>query len=243
MAIRNTGDDAMLKTRAIAALGTISLAVTGGAALLLNSPMPASAIAGSVLTVPPPRVDIDPPKGLQTAVLAGGCFWGLEGVFEHVKGVRRVESGYAGGTAATATYDQVSSERTGHAEVVRIVYDPSIISYGRLLQVYFAVAHDPTQLNRQGPDTGTSYRSAIFPQTEAQRKVAAGYIAQLGAAKTWPRPIVTQIETGKFFPAEPYHQNFFNLNPGHPYIRINDAPKVANLRASFPAMWRATSAP
>ena len=226
---------------AVATTTIVALAL-GAGAFFLSDLSPAPARAEAAVTIAPPRVDIDPPKGLQTAILAGGCFWGMEGVFQHVKGVRRVESGYAGGSADTATYDKVSSERTRHAEAVRIVYDPRLVSYGRLLQVYFAVAHDPTQLNRQGPDTGPSYRSAIFPQSEAQKTVATRYIAQLGASGAYKRPIVTAIESGRFYPAEAYHQDFLSRNPNHPYIRINDAPKVASLKARFPAMWQATPA-
>lgn len=226
----------------VASTTAIVALALGVGAILFEGAHPAPARAEAAVAIAPPRVDIDPPKGMQTAILAGGCFWGLEGVFQHVKGVKRVESGYAGGSADTATYDQVSSERTRHAEAVRIVYDPQVISYGRLLQVYFSVAHDPTQLNRQGPDTGTSYRSAIFPQSEAQKTVATRYIAQLGAAGAYKRPIVTKIESGRFYAAEAYHQDFLNRNPSHPYIRINDAPKVANLKATFPAMWQATPA-
>ncbi|HEU0043829.1 peptide-methionine (S)-S-oxide reductase MsrA [Sphingomonas sp.] len=186
--------------------------------------------------IPAAKVDVPPAAGLQTAVLAGGCFWGLEAVFEGIKGVRDVQSGYAGGTRATATYDLVSSETTRHAEVVKIVYDPRQVSYATLLRVFFSIAHDPTQLNRQGPDTGPSYRSAVFPQTPAQAKVARAYIAQLGAARTFGAPIVTRVETGQFFPAEGYHQDFARRNPGHPYIVRWDAPKVAGFRAGFPAL-------
>lgn len=174
--------------------------------------------------------------GRQTAVFAGGCFWGMEAVFEHVKGVTNVTAGYAGGTRDTATYDQVSSETTKHAEAVRIVYDPAKVSYATLLRVYFSIAHDPTQLNRQGPDSGYSYRSAIFPQSAAQRGVAAAYIAQLGQAHVFAKPIVTKIESGAFFPAEDYHQNFYDRNPNHPYIVTFDKPKVAAFRAGFPQL-------
>ncbi len=208
-----------------------------------------AALAWPMLTAPPahaeqarmlPRASIadTAAKGMQTAILAGGCFWGMEAVFEQVKGVRSVISGYAGGTANTATYDQVSTERTGHAEAIRITYDPAQVSYGTLLRVFFAVAHDPTQLNRQGPDTGPSYRSAIFPQTAAQAKAAQAYIAQLGRVRAFDRPIVTRIETGRFFPAEAFHQDFFRRNPGHPYIVRWDKPKVAAFRAGFPALVR-----
>ena len=171
----------------------------------------------------------------ETAVLAGGCFWGMEGVFEHVRGVRDVTSGYAGGSARDANYDRVSSERSGHAEAVRIKFDPRQISYAQLLRIYFSVAHDPTQLNRQGPDTGPSYRSAIFPQNAAQRQLAARFITQLRAAK---RPVVTRIENGSFYPAEAYHQDYAILHPNQPYIVYNDAPKVENLKAMFPDLWR-----
>jgi peptide-methionine (S)-S-oxide reductase len=168
------------------------------------------------------------------AILAGGCFWGLEGVFERVNGVSAVTSGYAGGLAKDATYDAVSSEKTGHAEAVRITYDPTRISYGQLLQIYFSVAHDPTQLNRQGPDTGTSYRSAIFPQNAEQRATAAAYITQLGKAKSFGRPIVTKLESGSFYAAEDYHQDFMRKNPKHGYILAWDVPKVKALAATFP---------
>jgi peptide-methionine (S)-S-oxide reductase len=172
----------------------------------------------------------------ETAVLAGGCFWGMEGVFEHVKGVTDVTSGYAGGSAKDANYDHVSSERTGHAEAVRIRFDPRQISYAQLLRVYFTVAHDPTQLNRQGPDTGPSYRSAIFPQTPAQRQLAVRFITQLRAAK---RPVVTRIENGPFYPAEGYHQDFMRKHPLHPYVVVNDRPKLAKLKRAYPQLWRA----
>ncbi|HEX8387562.1 MAG TPA: peptide-methionine (S)-S-oxide reductase MsrA [Sphingomonas sp.] len=190
--------------------------------------------------VPIPAAKIDTPKGAgpQVAVFAGGCFWGVEAVFEQVRGVRSVVSGYAGGTRETASYDQVSTERTGHAEAVRIVYDPAQVSYATLLRVFFSVAHDPTQLNRQGPDHGPSYRSAVFPQTPQQAAVARAYIAQLSAARAWPRPIVTRIETGAFFPAEAHHQDFARRNPTHGYIVRWDKPKVAAFRAGFPTLSR-----
>jgi peptide-methionine (S)-S-oxide reductase len=187
---------------------------------------------------PPARVDVPAAGGLQTAVFAGGCFWGMEGVFEHVKGVRAVVSGYAGGTARDASYEQVSSETTGHAEAVKISYDPKQISYGQLLRIFFT-EHDPTSLNRQGPDSGTSYRSAIFPQNAAQRQAAQAYVAQLNAAHAFPRPIVTRIESGGFYQAEAYHQGFLRKHPDHPYIRMWDLPKLGDLRKQFPAFWRA----
>ena len=213
-----------------------ALAMGGGVVSLIALTAPAA--AERARPIPAARVDVPPAPGLQTAVLAGGCFWGVEAVFEGVKGVRDVQSGYAGGKRATATYDQVTTETTGHAEAVRITYDPRQVSYATLLRVYFSIAHDPTQLNRQGPDTGPSYRSAIFPQTPGQAKVARAYLAQLGAAKAFPRPIVTRLETGAFFPAETYHQDFARRNPTHPYIVRWDAPKVAGFRAGFPALAR-----
>jgi peptide-methionine (S)-S-oxide reductase len=187
---------------------------------------------------PAPRTDVPAARGLQIAVLAGGCFWGMEAVFEHVKGVRSVVSGYAGGIREDASYERVSSERTRHAEAVRIVYDPKEVSYGQLLRIYFSAAHDPTQVNRQDPDTGPSYRSAIFPQNAAQRRAAQAYIAQLNAAKAFPRPIATRIETGAFFPAEAYHQDFMRRNPRHPYILAHDVAKVASFRRMFPTDYR-----
>ena len=173
-----------------------------------------------------------------TAVLAGGCFWGLEWVFEHVKGVTGVTSGYAGGSAADANYDEVSSESTGHAEAVRITYDPSQISYAKLLQVYFTVAHDPTQVNRQGPDSGPSYRSAIFPQNAAQEKFARAFIGKLNATGIWRKPIATRIEHGSFYPAESYHQGFAEKHPYYPYIMVNDRPKLSSLKRKFPALYK-----
>jgi peptide-methionine (S)-S-oxide reductase len=210
-----------------------SILTAAGLALLA----PASvARAGGAVAIPVSKVDVGAVKGPQTAIFAGGCFWGLEAVFEQVKGVRSVTTGYAGGSREDATYDRVSTERTGHAEAVPIVYDPAKVSYGTLLRIYFAVAHDPTQLNRQGPDSGPSYRSAIFPQSPAQRTVANAYIAQLGAAKSFPRAIVTRIESGSFYPAEAEHQDFLRRNPSHPYIVRWDKPKVAAFRAAFPQL-------
>ena len=206
--------------------------------ILLATAACSSADAASTRLVPAASVDVPASPGLQTAVLAGGCFWGMEGVFEQVKGVRNVVSGYAGGTAADATYAKVSTERTGHAEVVRITYDPRQVSYGTLLRIYFSVAHDPTQLNRQGPDTGPSYRSAIFPQTPDQVRVARAYIKQLTAARAYSRPIVTRIESGKFFVAEQSHQDFMRRNPTHPYILAHDVEKVTALKRTMPKMVR-----
>lgn len=197
--------------------------------------------AATVATpLPDPAVDIPLAKaaGVQTAVLAGGCFWGVEGVFEHVKGVTRVVSGYSGGAAETATYPQVSTGRTGHAESVQIFYDPARISYGQLLKVFFAVAHDPTELNRQGPDTGTQYRSVIFYANPDQKRVADDYIAQLQKAHVFPRPIVTQVVPLKaFYDAEAYHQHYLDRHPNQPYIVINDLPKIANLKREYPSLY------
>jgi peptide-methionine (S)-S-oxide reductase len=175
----------------------------------------------------------------QTAVLAGGCFWGMEAVFEHVKGVKDVVSGYAGGSPKDANYDSVSSERTRHAEAVQIRYDPAQVSYAQLLQVYFAVAHDPTQVNRQGPDVGPSYRSAIFPRNAEQARIARSFIGRLNASGAFRKPIATRIEPGHFYLAEAYHQDFARRNPYHPYILTHDRPKVAALRSKYPRLWKA----
>jgi peptide-methionine (S)-S-oxide reductase len=177
--------------------------------------------------------------GLKVAVFSGGCFWGNEAVFSHMKGVTSVVSGYQGGTKATASYDRISSGTTGHAESVRVTYDPAQVRYDQLLQVFFSVIADPTQLNRQGPDTGTQYRSALVPQSEEQRAVAAAYLAQMKASGVWKAPIVTRIEPNKgFFPAETYHQDFALKNPQHPYITYWDVPKVAALKRLFPALYK-----
>jgi peptide-methionine (S)-S-oxide reductase len=175
----------------------------------------------------------------ETAVLAGGCFWGMESVFEHVKGVTDVVSGYAGGSAKDADYNAVSSESTGHAEAVKITYDPAQVSYAQLLQIYFTVAHDPTQVNRQDPDVGPSYRSAIFPQSAEQARFAKAFIARLDASHIYKAPIATRIESGGFFPAESYHQGFARKHPYYPYIVVNDRPKVAALHKRFPALYKA----
>ncbi len=175
----------------------------------------------------------------QTAVFAGGCFWGMEGVFEHLKGVSNVTSGYSGGNAATAHYEDVSSGDTGHAESVEITYDPAQISYGQLLKVYFAVAHDPTELNRQGPDSGTQYRSEIFFVNDQQKQVAQSYIDQLNQTHVFPNPIVTQLAPlNHFYAAEDYHQDFIDHNPSHPYIVVNDLPKIAHLQSQFPDLYK-----
>ncbi|WP_174297405.1 peptide-methionine (S)-S-oxide reductase MsrA [Sphingomonas bacterium] len=197
-----------------------------------------AAQAQHAVPLPLPAHDVPASASPQTAVFAGGCFWTQQAVFENVKGVVSTTAGYDGGTAGTATYDDVSSETTRHAESLRIVFDPRKVSYGQLLRVFFSIAHNPTELNHQGPDTGASYRSAIFPQTPAQRAVAQAYIAQLGAAHAFPNPIVTHLETGTFYPAEAYHQHFYDRNPNHPYVVMWDKPKVAAFRAAFPALVR-----
>jgi len=196
---------------------------------------------GEVVRLPAPTVDASPAASTheQTAVLAGGCFWGVEAVFEHVKGVYKVTAGYSGGSADTAHYDEVSDGNTGHAESVRVQFDPSKISYGQLLQVFFSVALNPTELNRQGPDSGTQYRSVIFYNSDEQKKIADSYISQLTAAKAFPAPIVTRVVPLKaFYPAENYHQDYFRLHPNNPYIVINDAPKVTHLQKLFPALYQ-----
>ncbi len=213
-------------------IGLAAALLAGGAGL------PAAAEEG--IAIPAPAVDEPAGQGPEVAVLAGGCFWGVQGVFQHVKGVENAVSGYAGGAADTAHYRVVGSGRTGHAESVAVTFDPATISYGEILRVYFSVAHDPTELNRQGPDTGTQYRSAIFPQSEAQAKVARAYIAQLDAAGVFSEKVATTIEPGHaFYPAEDYHQNYLTLNPTAPYIVYNDLPKLANLERLFPDRWRA----
>jgi peptide-methionine (S)-S-oxide reductase len=225
----------------LALTGLFGLAAAGIG--LYASGLPEPPPAQAAVVIPAPAVAANESGTESVAILAGGCFWGLEGVFEHVNGVRAVTSGFAGGSAEDAHYDTVSGGDTNHAEAVRIVYDPRQVSYGQLLQVFFSVAHDPTLLNRQGPDHGRQYRSAIFPQNAEQRRVAAAYIAQLVRSRRFRAPIVTQLEDGGFFPAEAYHQNFLRLNPTHPYIVANDAPKVRNLRATFPRLYTSRAAP
>ena len=208
-------------------------------AAAVAAPRSATAVESAV-AIPAPAVDDPKAAGpLQTAVLAGGCFWGVQGVYEHVRGVRQVLSGYAGGDKATAEYEVVSRGRTGHAESVEIRFDPKEVSYGEILRIYFSVVHDPTQLNRQGPDSGPQYRSNIFYVGESQKTIAQAYIAQLDRAKVFGRAIVTRVDPLKaFYPAEDYHQDFLQRNPGHPYIAINDLPKIDNLRKLFPAVYR-----
>jgi peptide-methionine (S)-S-oxide reductase len=221
----------------------LTLAGTGLAAfafLLSSGGIPVGAFAAErIVLAPKPMLDQYSENRSDVAVLAGGCFWGMEAVFSHLNGVTSVQSGYAGGAATDATYDKVSRETTRHAEAVRVTYNPSKISYGTLLRVYFSVAHNPTQLNRQGPDTGISYRSAIFPQSPNQEGIARGYIAQLGKSGVWGAPIVTKIESGRFYAAESYHQDFAFKNPNHGYIRMWDVPKIVALKRTFPALWAA----
>lgn len=186
------------------------------------------------VAIPPPALDENTQAHSETAVFAGGCFWGVQGVFQHVKGVQKAVSGYAGGAANTAEYERVSEGDTGHAESVQVTFDPTQVSYGSLLQIYFSVAHNPTELNRQGPDSGTQYRSALFPVNADQQRVAQAYIAQLDAAHAYSKPIVTRLETyNGFYPAEDYHQDFLTEHPTYPYIVINDLPKVAQLKQLF----------
>ncbi|HEY1797117.1 MAG TPA: peptide-methionine (S)-S-oxide reductase MsrA [Stellaceae bacterium] len=199
------------------------------------------AAAESPHAVPAPAADEPASAASEVAVLAGGCFWGVQGVFQHVDGVTSAVSGYAGGSKNTAEYETVSTGSTGHAESVQITFDPHRISYGRILQIYFSVAHDPTELNFQGPDHGTQYRSAIFPTGAEQARVAEAYIAQLDKAHAFPAPIVTKIEPGEaFYPAEAYHQNYLTLHPTQPYIAINDIPKIEALKQLFPGAYRDT---
>jgi peptide-methionine (S)-S-oxide reductase len=200
---------------------------------------PGPSLAATAVPAPASDMPLASASGQQTAVFAGGCFWGVQAVFQHVKGVLSAVSGYSGGNAKTAEYETVSTGRTGHAESVKVLYDPSQVTYGQLLQVFFSVAHDPTELNRQGPDEGSQYRSVVFYTTEEQQKITAAYIEQLQSGHLFKHKIVTQVVplTG-FYPAEAYHQNYATLHPDNPYIRFNDAPKVTNLKKNFPALYR-----
>lgn len=217
-----------------------SIAFKLAARLALMGALSACAAEPAVVIAAPA---VDEPAGTEhtaTAIFAGGCFWGVQGVFQHVKGVTSAVSGYTGGEARSANYESVETGDSGHAESVKITYDPTQISYGKLLQVFFSVAHDPTTLNRQGPDRGTQYRSAIFPQTASQRAVAEKYIAQLDASHAFKKPLVTRIETDKkFYAAESYHQNYLTLHPTDPYIVYNDAPKLVDLKRIAPELYRA----
>jgi peptide-methionine (S)-S-oxide reductase len=226
----------MSKYRLIAA--SLLLMALAGLILSLNA-------SDKAVTLPTPTVDesLASKSGQETLVLAGGCFWGVQAVFQHVKGVISATSGYSGGGSNTAEYEIVSTGTTGHAESVKVVYDPSKITYGKLLQVFFSVGLDPTELNRQGPDEGTQYRSVIFYGNDEQKHIAESYIAQLNQAKTFSRPIVTQVVAFKaFYPAEKYHQDYATLHPDNPYIRYNDLPKVAHLQQQFPNLYQANIA-
>jgi peptide-methionine (S)-S-oxide reductase len=214
---------------------SLCAAAIGALAIAAFVAVPSRAAEDAVV-IPAPTADVKAADGVQTAVLAGGCFWGVQGVFQHTAGVVNAVSGYAGGSQMTATYEQVSTGSTGHAESVQIKFDPKKISYGKILQIYFSVAHDPTQLNRQGPDSGTQYRSAIFTTSDEQKQVADAYIAQLNAAKAYGKPIVTKVGALQaFYPAEAYHQDYLTLHPNQPYIAYNDLPKVENLKKLFAA--------
>ncbi|MGB8399891.1 peptide-methionine (S)-S-oxide reductase MsrA [Bradyrhizobium sp.] len=216
-------------------LSRLSLcAAAAGALAIAAFAIAPSRAAEDPVIVPPPATDMQAAGGIQTAVLAGGCFWGVQGVFQHTAGVVNAVSGYSGGSKATADYNMVSTGTTGHAEAVEIKYDPNKISYGKILQIFFSVVHDPTQLNRQGPDSGTQYRSAIFTTSDEQKKVAEAYIAQLNTAKVYRKPIVTKVDALEaFYPAEAYHQDYLTLHPNQPYIVYNDIPKVENLKKIF----------
>ena len=217
-------------------LSRLTFATTLVFATLAAAPVMASS---EPIAIPAPAVDVTAADGIQTAVLAGGCFWGVQAVYQHTTGVVNAVSGYAGGAKETAEYRRTNYGDTGHAEAVEIKYDPKKISYGKLLQIYFSVVHDPTQLNRQGPDSGTQYRSTIFAQNDEQKKVAEAYIAQLNAAKVFKAKIATTIETGKpFYIGEDYHQDYATLTPMQPYILFNDKPKIANMAKFFPASYR-----
>jgi peptide-methionine (S)-S-oxide reductase len=220
----------------------VTLSVAALALTLAAAFTPASWAVETAAPVPPATHDPAPMRiGLHSVVLAGGCFWGVQGVFQHVEGVERAVSGYAGGTRASARYDAVSLGRTGHAESVEVTYDPKIVSLGRILRVYFSVAHDPTQLDRQGPDHGTQYRSAIFVADPGQARVARDYIAQLDAARVFRDPIATRIEQlSEFYPAEAYHQDYLFHHPHEPYVAVNDIPKIDNLKRLAPDLYRET---
>jgi peptide-methionine (S)-S-oxide reductase len=212
---------------------SLCAAAVGALAISSFSAVPSSAAEDAVI-IPAPVVDAQASGATETAVIAGGCFWGVQGVYQHTKGVINAVSGYAGGPKSAANYSAVSTGSTGHAESVEIKYDPKQISYGKILQIYFSVAHDPTQLNRQGPDSGTQYRSQIFTTSAEQKKVADAYIAQLNAAKVFKKPIVTKVDAlAGFYPAEDYHQDYLTLHPNQAYIAYNDIPKVENLKKIF----------
>jgi peptide-methionine (S)-S-oxide reductase len=221
-----------ISSRILSGAGALALAVAivGGTSALS---------AETAVRAPAPLVTAPASATREVAVFAGGCFWGVQGVFQHVKGVSSAVSGFTGGVAGNAYYDRVASGDTGHAEAVRVVFDPRVVSYADLLRIYFSVVADPTQLNRQGPDTGTQYRTALFPTNPRQLKVAQAYLGQLKRANLWKRPIVTRIERAQgFYPAEGYHQDYLTRNPNAPYIRINDMPKLVALKQLYPQYWR-----
>lgn len=226
------------KSAQIAGRPFMNLVAAVFAALMASAPI-ATAQEPAVV-IPPPSLDEKSSASTEIAVFAGGCFWGVQGVFQHLKGVKKAVSGYAGGTAATADYETVSGGKTGHAESVEVTFDPREVTYGRLLQVFFSVAHNPTQLNYQGPDHGPQYRSALFAVTDEQKRIADAYIDQLGKSGAFPAKIVTQVSPFKgFYAAEDYHQDFLTRNPTHPYIVYNDLPKIENLRTLFPDAFQA----
>jgi len=213
-------------------LGAVALAVS------TLSAMPAGA-AEKAVAIPPPSLEAPSNATSETAILAGGCFWGVQAVFQHTRGVTSAISGYAGGTTKSPDYDDVTTGRTGHAEAVKVTYDPKQVSYGQILRIFFSVVHDPTQLNRQGPDRGTQYRSAIFTTGDSQMKVATAYVAQLDTAKVYPKPIVTKVQPApRFWPAEDYHQDYATRHPDNSYIAYYDLPKIANLKRMFPTQYR-----
>ena len=221
-----------MRNRPFSRLSLLAAAI--GALAVTAFALSPSKAAEDAVVIPPPAADVPASDGVQIVVLSGGCFWGVQGVFQHTAGVVSAVSGYSGGSKANAQYELVSTGTTGHAESVEVKYDPKRISYGKILQIFFSVAHDPTQLNRQGPDTGTQYRSAIFTTSDAQKKTAEAYIAQLDAAKVYPKPIVTKVSALQaFYPAESYHQDYLTLHPSQPYIAYNDLPKVENLKKLF----------
>lgn len=218
--------------RAIVTLALVAFAALAGASWFATA-------AEEPVVIPPPTADIVEAGPTAVAVFAGGCFWGVQAVFQHTEGVLGAVSGYSGGTDTDPSYGEVSSGATGHAEAVEVTYDPSKVSYGTLLQIFFSVAHNPTQLNYQGPDHGTQYRSAIYTTNAAQAEAAAAYVAELDAAKVWSDPIVTELKPlDVFYPAEDYHQDYATLNPNQPYIAWNDLPKIAALKELFPKVWR-----
>ena len=223
----------------VGAVAALALAAAIGGSLI--GPLPSASAGEEAVTIPAPAVDehMTPGGGLQTAIIAGGCFWGVQGVFQHVKGVESAVSGYSGGKKDKPSYEDVTTGATGHAESVEIKFDPAKISYGKILHIFFSVAHNPTQLNYQGPDHGTQYRSAIFTLNDEQKKVAGAYIAQLDKSGVYPEKIVTEVTpAGTFFAAEDYHQDYLTLHPNQPYIAYNDIPKVENLKAMFPDVWQ-----